>query len=233
MKMQHNIKHLYGNKLAALDGDIGHVKDFYFDDNNWVIRYLVVDTGSWLTGQLVLLTPHAFGRVDESEKTMQIKLLMKQIQDSPSIELHKPVSRQFEIEYYGYYGWPPYWDGGGMSGLGPYPIDMPLLEDETQAHHKPKHQEDKHLRSTQALIGYHIQANDGEIGHVIDYIVDDKNWSIGDLVVETGHWLASKEILIPSTKVKKISYEDSKVFVHLTRAHIEQTSESEVSRHNV
>ena len=102
-----NIKQLYGDKLDALDGDIGHVKDFYFDDESWVIRYLVVDTGSWLTGRLVLLTPHAFGKVDQSEKTFHIKLHKKKIEDSPSIESHKPVSRQFEIEYYGYYGWPP------------------------------------------------------------------------------------------------------------------------------
>ncbi len=106
--MLQNIKQLYGDKLAAADGEIGHVKDFYFDDESWVIRYLVVDTGSWLTGRLVLLTPHAFGKLDQSEKMLHIKLRKKQIEDSPSIESHKPVSRQFEIEYYGYYGWPPY-----------------------------------------------------------------------------------------------------------------------------
>ena len=53
--MLQNIKNLYGDKLAALDGDIGHLKDFYFDDESWAIRYLVADTGSWLTGRLVLL----------------------------------------------------------------------------------------------------------------------------------------------------------------------------------
>ena len=104
-------KELYGDKLAALDGDIGRVKDFYFDDENWVIRYLVADTGSWLTGRLVLLSPHAFGKLDQHEKTLHVKLRRQQIQDSPSIDLHKPVSRQYETEYYGYYGWPTYWEG--------------------------------------------------------------------------------------------------------------------------
>ena len=102
---------MYGDKIAALDGDVGHVKDFYFDDENWVIRYLVVDTGSWLTGRLVLLSPHAFGKLDQHEKTLHVKLRKLQIQDSPSIDSHKPVSRQFETEYYGYYGWPTYWEG--------------------------------------------------------------------------------------------------------------------------
>lgn len=230
--MLQNIKQLYGDKLAAADGEIGHVKDFYFDDESWVIRYLVVDTGSWLTGRLVLLTPHAFGKLDQSEKMLHIKLRKKQIEDSPSIESHKPVSRQFEIEYYGYYGWPPYWDGGGMSGIGPIPVALPILVDRLKPHQKHKHREDKHLRSTQAISGYHIETSDGEIGHIIDFIVDEKSWSIRDLVIETGHWYSGKEILIPSSKVKRISYEESKVFVSLTKEDIQRTAENEISVHS-
>jgi sporulation protein YlmC with PRC-barrel domain len=230
--MLQNIKQLYGDKLAALDGDIGHVKDFYFDDESWVIRYLVADTGSWLTGRLVLLTPHAFGKLDQSEKTFHIKLHKKQIEDSPSIESHKPVSRQFEVEYYGYYGWPPYWDGGGMSGIGPIPVALPLLVDRIKPHQKHKHREDKHLRSTQAISGYHIQTSDGEIGQITDFIIDEKGWTIRDLVIETGHWYSGKEILIPSSKVKQISYEETKVFVSLTKEDIQRTAEKEISVHS-
>jgi hypothetical protein len=80
-----SIKQLVGNKLAVMDGDIGHVKDFYFDDKNWVIRYMVADTGSWLTGRLILLSPHAFGAIDQDEKTMHITLSKKKIQGCPSI----------------------------------------------------------------------------------------------------------------------------------------------------
>jgi len=228
----HNIKQLYGDKLAAIDGEIGHVKDFYFDDESWAIRYLVADTGSWLMGRLVLLTPHAFGKLDQSERTFTIKLQQKQIENSPPIESHKPVSRQFEIEYYGYYGWPPYWDGGGMSGIGPIPVALPLLADRITSHPKHKHREDKHLRSTQAISGYHIQTSDGEIGHIIDFIVDEKNWTIRDLIVETGHWYSGKEILIPSSKVKQISYDESKVFVSLTKEDIQRTEENEISVHS-
>ncbi len=230
--MLQNIKQLYGDKLAAVDGEIGHVKDFYFDDESWAIRYLVVDTGSWLTGRLVLLTPHAFGKLDQSEKMLHIKLRKKQIEDSPSIESHKPVSRQFEIEYYGYYGWPPYWDGGGMSGMGPIPVALPLLVDRIKPHQKHKHLEDKHLRSTQALNGYHIQTSDGEIGHVTDFMVDEKSWAIRELIVETGHWYSGKEILIPASKVKQISYDESKVFVSLTKEDIQRTEENEISVHS-
>lgn len=230
--MVQNIKDLYGDKLAALDGDIGHIKDFYFDDETWAIRYLIADTGSWLTGRLVLLTPHTFGELEQSEKTLRIKLQKKKIEDSPSIESHKPVSRQFEMEYYGYYGWPPSWDGGGMSGIGPIPVALPLLVDRIESREKHKHREDKHLRSTQAISGYHIQTSDGEIGHIIDFVLDTKSWTIRDLVVETGHWYAGKEILIPSGKVKNFSYDESKVFVNLSKKDIQRTEENEISVHS-
>ena len=229
--MLQSIKQLYGNKLAALDGDIGHVKDFYLDDENWVVRYLVADTGSWLTGRLVLLTPHAFGKLDQDEKTLHIKLHKKKIQDSPSIESHKPVSRQYETDYYSYYGWPTYWDGSAMWGIGGYPAVLPPSKKEMEIQKKYHHRDDKHLRSMQAVTGYHIQSVDGEIGHVNSFLVDDKSWAIHELVIETGHWYSGKEILIPTSKVKRISYEESKVFASLTKADIQQTAENEISQH--
>ncbi|MEO7101148.1 MAG: PRC-barrel domain-containing protein, partial [Luteolibacter sp.] len=128
--MQQNLKHLYGHKLAASDGDIGQVHDFYFDDKTWMVRYLVADTGSWLSGRQVLLSPHAFGHWDRTGKFLAINLTRKQIENSPSIELHKPVSRQYEIDYYQYYGWPVYWDGGGMWGLGGYPVAIAPTKDQ-------------------------------------------------------------------------------------------------------
>ena len=230
--MLQNIKLLYGKKLAALDGEIGHVKDFYFDDKNWVIRYMVADTGSWLTGRLVLLSPHSFGKLDQSEKTLektlQIKLHKMQIENSPSIDLHKPVSRQYEIEYYGYYGWPPYWNGDAIWGPINYPIVLPPTEKEMKIYKKYHHRDDKHLRSTQAVTGYHIQSVDGEIGHVNGFLVDDRSWEIRELVIETGHWYSGKEILIPTSKVERISYDESKVFVNLIMADIKQTAENDI-----
>src|ERR1035437_6817696 len=115
--MLRSITQLYGAKLGASDGEIGHAKDFYFDDQNWVVRYLVVDTGSWLSGRKVLISPHAFGSLHEARKLMQVNLTRKQIEKSPLIESHKPVSRQYEEEYFRYYGWPYHWQGGGLGGV--------------------------------------------------------------------------------------------------------------------
>jgi hypothetical protein len=226
----HSTADLYGNKLVALDGDIGHVKDFYFDDETWVIRYLVADTGSWLTGRQVLITPHAFGDLDERARTLHVRLQKLQIENSPSIDSHRPVSRQFEVEYYGYYGWPAYWQGDSLWGLGGYPAALPPTQEEVEVRRQYRHRDDKHLRSALAVTGYHIRTNDGTMGKVTGFLVDERSWAICDLVVEAGHWYAGKHIWISPSSVKQISYEESQVYVDLSKADIQKTVKNDHAR---
>jgi hypothetical protein len=233
--MFHNIKQLYGRKLAASDGHIGHVSDFYFDDNSWMIRYLVVDTGSWLSGRQVLLSPHAFGPhaiwgTNQEAGVLLVNLTKKQIEDSPSIESHRPVSRQFEEEYYRYFGWPVYWDTSGLSGQTAFPIVPPPSIPDTTSHHGHNQRDDIHLRSTKAVTGYQIQASDGPIGSVSSFMVNAGNWAIRELVVEAGHWYSGKKILILPKNIERISYDDSTVFVKLTKEDIQQTSKNDVAQ---
>jgi hypothetical protein len=213
-----------------LDGDIGHVKDFYFDDKTWAVRYLVANTGSWLRGRLVLLSPHAFSRFDQARKILLINLSRKQIENSPSIESHKPVSRQFEEEYYRYYGWPGYWQGGGVWGMGSFPVSAPPPTPKNRRHHGHNQRDDIHLRSTRAVTGYHIQATDGAIGDVSGFMVDGRSWAIRELVVETSHWYAGKKILLLPENIDRISYENSTVFVNLTKEDIRQTMSNDVAQ---
>lgn len=217
--MLQSIKQLIGNKLGATDGDIGHVKDFYFNDHNWVVRYVVADTGNWLMERQVLLSPHAFGYAYPAGKAMLVKLTRKQIEDSPSVETHKPVSRQFEEDYHRHYGWPYYWEGDGLWGMSGFPIlELPATFPTGQppAATGPKAERaDAHLRSTQAVNGYHIQATDGIIGHICDYLIDDKSWAIKQLVIRTGNRFTGKEVQVAISHVTQISYELSKVYVNL------------------
>ncbi|HWN95220.1 MAG TPA: PRC-barrel domain-containing protein [Methylomirabilota bacterium] len=218
--MLRSIKQLYGNKLGASDGEIGHVKDFYFDDQNWAIRYLVVDTGDWLPGRQVLISPHALGRLDQPEKVVRVNLTRKQIEDSPSIELHKPVSRQYEEEYYRYFGWPHYWQGSGLWGMSGFPIlelpAKPLLSESAPPDGPGPERADAHLRSTQALDNYHVRTGDVKRGHICDFMMDAQSWAIGQLVVKTGSRFSGEESLIPTKEVDRISYEESTVFVNAT-----------------
>lgn len=225
--MLRGVKRLYGDKLGASDGEIGLVKDFYFDDQNWVMRYLVADTGSWLHGREVLISPHAMGELKKAGEPLRVNLSRKQIENSPSIDLHKPVSRQYEQNYHRYYGWPYYWEGSGLWGasespiLDPTPVTSPA-EPTTPGSLSPE-SADAHLRSTQAVTGYQIQASDGTIGHVCDFLMDSQSWAIRRLVVKTGHRLSGKEVQIPTDKVTRISYEASTVYVNLTGKAVEQS----------
>jgi len=228
--MLRSIKQLYGDKLGASDGEIGQVKDFYFDDQNWAVRYVVADTGSWLSGRQVLISPHAFGPLHQAGKVLRVDLTRKQIEDSPSIESHQPVSRQYEEEYYRYYGWPYYWQGNGLWGMSGVPVLelppklLPPLPDEpAMTGGRQPERADAHLRSTQAVGGYHLQASDGTTGHVGDFMMDTQSWAIRQLVIKTGHRFSGQEVQIPTRKVDRISYPNSTVFVNLTREAVEQS----------
>src|SRR5271169_6477266 len=167
--MFQSIKKLYRETLRALDGEIGHVNDFYFDDKTWAVRYLVADTSSWISGRLVLLAPHAFDSLHQDGKFLLVNLTRKQIENSPSIDTHKPVSRQYEEEYYQYYGWPSYWQGDGLWGMSGCPtLEMPA----TTPPITKRTRADAHLRSALAVNGYHIEASNGTMGHVCDFMVD-------------------------------------------------------------
>jgi hypothetical protein len=225
--MLQSLKKLYGDKLGATDGEIGHVKDFYFDDRSWAVRYLVADTGSWLTGRQVLISPHAFGSLIQAGKVLRVNLTRQQIENSPSIESRKPVSRQYEEEYYRYYGWPFYWQGGGLWGISNFPVvpppSGPLPGESSLASDGTLERADAHLRSAQDVNGYRLQASDGTIGHVCDFMMDDPSWAIAQLVVKTGHRLSGKEVRVPTSMIDRISYEESTVFVSVTKEAIEKS----------
>ena len=180
--MLRSMNDLEGYAIRATDGTIGHVKDFYFDDEAWVIRYLVVDTGNWLSSRKVLISPIAIGHPNWAEKVLPVSITKEQVKNSPDIDTEKPVSRQHEIRYLGYYDYPYYWGGAGLWGAGAYPGMMmtgyagfastpravrPDAEEAYARAEAARHQDDDpHLRSCNAVMSYHIQATDGEIGHV-------------------------------------------------------------------
>jgi hypothetical protein len=221
--MLHKVKTLKGYSLNSLDGEIGAVKEFYFDDKHWTIRYLVADTGKWLAGRQVLISPYALVEAIEEERHITVNLTKKQIEDSPSLDSDKPISRQFEEAYNGYYGWPMYCGGPYMWGTYPYPVvrDRELMSEATQ----DEKAWDPHLRSTLEVNAYHIQASDGEIGHVEDFIIDDETWAIRYLIIDTRNWWPGKKALVSPQWIEQVSWEESKVFINLTREAIKQSPE--------
>jgi len=217
-----NVKTLKGYKLDSLDGEIGKVKEFYFDDKYWTIRYLVADSGNWLSDRLVLISPHALLAVNKEEQNIAINLTKKQIEDSPPLKSDKPVSQQYEKAYYIYYGWPTYWMGSYPWGPYPYIVHNRGVFSREDAEKKKW---DPHLRSTNVVSGYHIQASDGEIGNVEDFIIEDETWAIRYLIINTRNWWPGKEVLVSPKLIDRVSWDESKVFVNLTREAIMQSPE--------
>ncbi len=213
-------KTLQGYKLGSLDGEIGKVKGFYFDDKHWTIRYLVADTGTWLTGRQVLISPYALVAAVKEEQDITVSLTKKQIENSPPLDSDRPVSQQFEEVYYGYYGWPMYTDGPFMWGPAPYIIRDP---EKWKSSGEKKKAWDPHLRSTNEVSGYHIQASDGEIGHVEDFVIDDDTWAIRYLVVATKNWWTGNKVLIAPQWIKEIRWDESKVFLNLSREIVKES----------
>jgi uncharacterized protein YrrD len=227
-----NAKDLLGYAIRATDGNIGTIADLYFDDERWAVRYVVVDTGGWLTGRKVLISPRAFGEPEWHARVLPVSLTKTQVQRSPDIDTNKPVSRQHEAAHLGYYEYPFYWGGSGWWGLGAYPGDLSsqtAIEKELRAN-APKEGvdaplpagEDSHLQSFNAVMGYHIHATDGEIGHVDDMLLDDRSWAIRDLVINTSNWWGGHKVLIPPSAIASVSWPDAQVAVSWSRADVQK-----------
>jgi sporulation protein YlmC with PRC-barrel domain len=232
--MLRSLNDLEGYAISATDGVIGHVKDFYFDDEAWVVRYLVVEAGSWLSSRKVLISPIAIGQPNWTDKVLPVSITREQVKDSPDIDTDKPVSRQHEMEYFGYYGYYPYyWGGAGLWGGGAYPGAMltgvgcagsgaeyltAQAEQARVGREAGQHEnDDPHLRSGKAVMKYDIVASDGDIGHVQGLLLDEQTWAIRYLILDTSNWWLGHQVLIAPQWIKNVSWPDNTVLVNLTR----------------
>jgi len=191
--MLSRVETLKGYRLHTSDGASAGVNEFYFDDRHWTIRYLVAYTGNWLTGRQVLICTPALGAVNSEGHNITIDLTEKQVEESPSVDSAKPVSRQSDDE-------------------------VPPQEETIQK--EPTRDEkagDPHLRSTGDVIGHQVHAADGEVGHVEDFIIDDEPWAIRYLIIDTGNWWPGKRVLISPHWIERVSWEEKTVFVNLSR----------------
>lgn len=205
MRKLWNLHNLERFSLAARDGEIGSIESIYFDDQEWLIRYFVVKTGGWLTGRKVLVVPGMISDVDEKEETINVDLTRKEIENAPPVETEQPVSRYYEEEFFHHYRLSPYWS------------DIPPMAPVEQPKGKPESPANPHLRSGEEVRNYRIQADDGDIGHIDDFILESPDWTIRYLEVDTHNWLPSKHVLISPTWLDAIDWASRKVSTNLQR----------------
>jgi hypothetical protein len=233
--MLHTLKDLESFAIHATDGDLGLVNDFYFDDKQWVVRYLVVETGSWSESKKVLLSPISIKHLNREDKTLTVFISMDQVKHSPTIDTEKPVSLQFEVDYLGYYGYPFYW--GGTSLWGGYPIPQMIAPGFSIETSDDEHgidlqdifadvdamryrDQDHHLRSSNVVIGYHIEAADGEIGHLQGMLIDTETFAIRYLIINTSNWWLGHLVLVSPQWINDVSWVNSKICVDLTQQQV-------------
>jgi uncharacterized protein YrrD len=218
--MLRNFQDFMGFTLEATDGEIGAAKEIYFDDKTWNVRYLVARAGSWINGREVLIAPRVLREIDEQSGVIRVDLTKEQVRNSPPVDSEKPVSRQYEQLYHDHYGWIPYWlDAGNIPGVMITPTILPPVEVPVPKKNPAEHR-DPHLRSGEEVCEYEIHAEDGEVGHVEDFVIDDQAWRIRYLVVVTRNWFPGKRVLLSPDWIEEISAEDREIFVTMARSTI-------------
>jgi sporulation protein YlmC with PRC-barrel domain len=222
--MLRRLRELENWDARSRDGqDLGKIEDFYFDDERWTVRYVVVRAGNWFVGKSVLLSPMAVDRVEWDKGAIAFALTPDQIKSAPEADLTRPLSRQWEATYSGYYGMPYYWAGSGLWGIGPTPLDVRSPPVPPPA--PTPTTEEQHLRSVREVEGYHIHAEDGEIGHVEDFLVDDQSWTIRYLLVDTSNWIGGRTVLIAPEWASRIDWAGQKLHVDATREDVKGSPE--------
>ncbi len=233
--MLRTVDSLNGYTIQATDDELGSVKEVYFDDERWGVRYLVVETGSWLSSRKVLISPYSIRNIDDEDETIEVSLTRDQVKNSPDIDTHQPISRQLEGDFSQYYGYGNYWTGPYLWGVAGYP-EFPLPEGgnvppvaerpEDLAQRTMDQPQDSHLRSSDKVSGYHILGTDEEIGHVKDFLFDDKDWAVRYLLVDTRNWWpGGKKVLLATRWIDRIDWTDSTVQTKLTREQIKSSPE--------
>lgn len=228
--MLRSAKELKGVAIQAHDGQIGSVSDLYFDDDTWLVRYYVVDTGGFLPGRKVLIPAAAILQSRVSDNAVRVDLTAEQVRNSPYIDVDRPISRQAEATLYNYYGWPFYWEAPSLPNLAPVaPAVEPLMSEPPEIREQRategQYGGDPHLRSAHEVTGYHVRASDGEIGHVVDFLVDEAALDIRYIVVATRNWLPGKKVLVPPGWIREVKWSESKVFVAAPRQAIQRSPE--------
>lgn len=219
------LNELIGSTIVATDGELGKVKDAIFDDRTWAIRYLVVDAGSWLSSHEVVLAPQSVSRAQPSDDRLTVRLSEEEIRRSRSRANVDTVSDKEEELRKSYRGYGPDWQGVYPGGWGYYPIGGPVApaprepasDVSVERKRDELEQREVHLRSFQEVKNYNLCAGDDEFGHVDDLMVDENEWVIRYLDVDTLNYVPSKHVFLRPDDVSDLDWGEQLFRLRLSR----------------
>jgi uncharacterized protein YrrD len=228
--MLNRAKELKQFTIDATDGEIGQAIDFYFDEDRWAVRYIVVDAGAWFTVTRLLISPAAIFSVDWRSRYINTFLTRQEVKNSPTINPEAPLLRHSEIAFHDYYRYSYYWAGPNLWGAVATPGELRTAGG-TQffpevLEHSPQ---ESCLRSTNEVSRYQIAAEDGDIGYIEDLIIDDETWAIRYLIVDTGDWCPGRKVMLSAQWITHIRWGDRRVYVDLELEEIKNSPEYDES----
>jgi sporulation protein YlmC with PRC-barrel domain len=248
--MLRSLESIRGHSISATDGEVGSVSDFVLDGGTWKVRYLVVNTGSWLSERLVLLPPDVTIASDWNRNRVDVALTREQVKNSPGIEGHETASQKAEAESSGHHGWSHVFSvrGGAAPAARPVPpfgampsrvlesevpsagrtsledvprTDSGTLPDEKATDKRDEPRDEDALYSYRELTKYEASAEDGVVGKVVDVVVDDRAWDARYLVIVTGGWLRGRTVVVAPQWVRFVNWRGKDIRLDVTRGEVE------------
>lgn len=199
--------------IDASDGEMGKIKDVYFDDEKWAIRYAVIDTRKWLPGRKVLLSPRSFINLNEANENLEVEYDKETIRNSPSIMDEQAVSKEAENSIIGYYGWSRYWIGNPLWGIENGSLDEPT-EEKIMHDQQIDEQQEYDLRSEDETIGFKVHASDGKVGRVADMIYDNEYWKTQYIVVRSSESMVEDQYLVYTPEdIESVDWFEEDIYV--------------------
>jgi hypothetical protein len=236
--MSTSLEKLHGSTVVGLDGDVGTIARFLLQLNPWVVRYIVIETGSWWAGKEVLISPWSIAPGSVAGERIALSLTREQVRNSPSYDPTEALTREHEDALLGYYGYPAYW--GGPLLWGPVPAATPGappdpglrtgLPDSDAAAVELLDPPTADLADSQQVLGTHLHATDGDVGHVDDLLVESDTWQVRYLVIDTNNWWIGRHVLIAPEWIENFEWPDHKLRVAVDRAAIKGAPEYDPAR---
>lgn len=213
--------------IDATDGEIGQVLDFYFDEDRWTVRYIVVDSGAWFSASTLLVSPAAIFSIDSPGRYINTSLSRLEVKNSPTFDRRLPLLRHSEIAYHDYFHYAYYWAGPNLWGSAANPSEIRNVAAAqggitASFAHATEH---THVHSAESVNGFQIAAVDSDVGYIKDFLLDDETWAIRYLIIDTGNWWPGKQIMLAPQWATEVRWAERRVYVDLALEDIKNSPE--------